>query len=99
MMPADDSILEEGEAHDVFEENWKLPTVTASERYRFVRMAWDLLASDFAGRHQQYERFYGGPPHIMDLYSFWHAPWAERRDGVRHILDDMINEPQRLAAE
>jgi len=99
MMPADDSILEEGGAHDVFEENWKLPTVSASERYRFVRMAWDLLASDFAGRHQQYERFYGGPPHIMDLYSFWHAPWAERRESVRNILDDMVQEPSRLAAE
>jgi len=99
IMPADDSILEEGPAHDVFEENWKISSATASDRYRFVRMAWDLLASDYAGRHQQYERFYGGPPHIMDLYSFWHAPWAERREGVRHILDDMISEPTRLAAE
>ena len=99
IMPADDSILEDGEAHDVFEENWKLPTTSASERYRFVRMAWDLLASDYAGRHQQYERFYGGPPHIMDLYSFWNAPWGERREGVRNVLDDMVSEPQRLAAE
>lgn len=99
IMPADDSILEQGEAHATFEENWKLPATSASERYRFVKMAWDLLASDFAGRHQQYERFYGGPPHIMDLYSFWNAPWAERRQGVQNILNDMSTPHQALAAE
>lgn len=98
-IPADASILEDGEANDIFEANWKLPGASADERYRFVRMAWDLLGSDYAGRHQQYERFYGGPPHIMDLYSFWHAPWAERRQGVQNILDDMVTPPTRLAAE
>ena len=98
-IPADASILEDGEANDIFEANWKLPGASADERYRFVRMAWDLLGSDYAGRHQQYERFYGGPPHIMDLYSFWHAPWAERRQGVQNILDDMVTPPKRLAAE
>ncbi len=99
IMPANDSVLEHGEVHSIFEANWKLPTTSASERYRFVRMAWDLLASDFAGRHQQYERFYGGPPHIMDLYSFWNAPWAERRQGVQNILDDMVTPDHVLAAE
>jgi 4-hydroxyphenylacetate 3-monooxygenase len=52
-------------------------------------MAWDLLGSDFAGRHTQYEKFYGGPPHIMDLYSFFNCPWNERRAAVDQIVKDM----------
>ncbi len=52
-------------------------------------MAWDLLGSDFAGRHAQYEKFYGGPPHIMDLYSFFNCPWNERRAAVDQIVRDM----------
>jgi 4-hydroxyphenylacetate 3-monooxygenase len=52
-------------------------------------MAWDLLGSDFAGRHAQYEKFYGGPPHIMDLYSFFNCPWNERRAAVDQIVKEM----------
>jgi 4-hydroxyphenylacetate 3-monooxygenase len=85
IMPADASILSD----ETFVENWSAPGASASERYRFVRMAWDLLGSEFAVRHQQYEKFYGGPPHIMDLYSFLNCPWAERRAIVDKILEDM----------
>jgi 4-hydroxyphenylacetate 3-monooxygenase len=101
LLPADSSVLEDPEARAIFDENWGAPGAPAEERYRFVKMAWDLLGSDFAGRHQQYERFYGGPPHIMDMYSFWHCPWGERRAVVDGILDRMreASAPLPLAAE
>ena len=28
---------------------------------KLLNLAWDLLGSDFAGRHMQYEKFYAGP--------------------------------------
>jgi 4-hydroxyphenylacetate 3-monooxygenase len=44
---------------------------------KFLKLAWDMLGSDFAGRHTQYERFYAGPPQVQKLYSFQIAPWDE----------------------
>lgn len=101
VMPADLSFGDDPEAARAFEENWASPGASADERYRFVRMAWDLLGSAYAGRHQQYEKFYGGPPHVMDMYSFWNCPWGERRSTVDGILDDMRSprQPTLAAAE
>jgi len=30
------------------------------ERTKLFKLAWDLVGSEFAGRHQQYELFYAG---------------------------------------
>jgi len=89
LLPADLSVLDNPDTRRTFEKYWSLPTAAARERYKFIKMAWDLLGSDFAGRHTQYEKFYGGPPHIMDLYSFFNCPWSERCDTVDRILSDM----------
>ena len=89
LLPADLSVLDNPQTREIFEKYWSLPTAAARERYKFVKMAWDLLGSDFAGRHTQYEKFYGGPPHIMDLYGFFNCPWNERRAAVDQILKDM----------
>jgi 4-hydroxyphenylacetate 3-monooxygenase len=89
LLPADVSALADPELRETFDDMWQLPGASAVERYKFVKMAWDLLGSDFAGRHTQYERFYGGPPHIMDLYSYFSAPWTERRRTVDQILTEM----------
>ena len=89
IMPADASILENSEVSDLFEENWRTPGASASERYLFNRMAWDLVGSEYASRHTQYERFYGGPPHVMNMYNFTNYPWQERQAIVKNILGDM----------
>jgi 4-hydroxyphenylacetate 3-monooxygenase len=89
LLPADISVFDNPQTRLAFEKYWALPTTPAGERYKFVKMAWDLLGSDFAGRHTQYEKFYGGPPHIMDLYSFFNCPWSERRAAVDKVLMDM----------
>ena len=89
LLPADPSVFDNPQTRQTFEKYWSLPTASADERYKFVKMAWDLLGSDFAGRHAQYEKFYGGPPHIMDLYSFFNCPWNERRAAVDQIVKEM----------
>ena len=37
----------------------------ARERVALMRMAWDFVGSEFAGRHQQYEKFYGGASFLV----------------------------------
>jgi 4-hydroxyphenylacetate 3-monooxygenase len=89
LLPADTSVFENPETQKTFSKYWCLPGTAATERYKFVKLAWDFLGSEFAGRHMQYEKFYGGPPHIMDLYSFFNCPWNERRATVDRIIESM----------
>jgi len=89
IMPADASILDDSETGPIFDEMWRIPNAASRERYLFNRMAWDLLGSEFASRHTQYERFYGGPPHVMNMYNFMQCPWAERQALVNGIVQEM----------
>ncbi len=39
--------------------------VGARERVALMRLAWDFIGTEFAGRHQQYEKFYGGASFLV----------------------------------
>ena len=43
---------------------------TAEERLKLFRLAWDLVGSEFGGRHHQYEMFYAGAPYVAKGYSW-----------------------------
>jgi 4-hydroxyphenylacetate 3-monooxygenase len=36
----------------------------AKTRVKLMRLIWDFLGSEFGSRHQQYEKFYGGPSFV-----------------------------------
>jgi 4-hydroxyphenylacetate 3-monooxygenase len=38
---------------------------SSHERVALLKLAWDLIGTEFAGRHQQYEKFYGGASFIV----------------------------------
>lgn len=40
------------------------PGHPTEQRVKLLKLAWDALGSEFAGRHEQYERFYHGAPHV-----------------------------------
>jgi 4-hydroxyphenylacetate 3-monooxygenase len=42
------------------------------ERVKLFRLAWDVVGSEFAGRHHQYELFYAGAPFVVKLRMFQH---------------------------
>lgn len=51
------------------------PDETAVERVKLLKLAWDLVGSEFGGRHHQYEMFYVGAPFVVrqrmyDVYDF-----------------------------
>jgi 4-hydroxyphenylacetate 3-monooxygenase len=48
------------------------PGYPAEERVKLMKLAWDLIGSEFAGRHEQYEKFYAGPPFITRRRLFQH---------------------------
>lgn len=41
------------------------PGVTSEERVKLLKLLWDLIGSEFASRHLQYEMFYVGAPFVV----------------------------------
>ncbi|MEU6984953.1 4-hydroxyphenylacetate 3-hydroxylase N-terminal domain-containing protein [Streptomyces sp. NPDC046324] len=49
----------------------RTPGDPAEDRLKLLKLAWDALGSEFAGRHEQYERFYQGAPHVYLTMQTW----------------------------
>jgi 4-hydroxyphenylacetate 3-monooxygenase len=43
---------------------------SARERVQLMKLAWDFIGTEFASRHQQYEKFYGGAPFVSKTNMF-----------------------------
>lgn len=41
------------------------PNASSRKRVALLKMAWDVIGTEFAGRHQQYEKFYGGASFLV----------------------------------
>jgi 4-hydroxyphenylacetate 3-monooxygenase len=85
-MPADASVMANAATRAAFETYWGTPGRSAAERMKLLNLAWDLLGSDFAGRHMQYEKFYAGPSFVMNTYSNLTAPWKDWTGMVDALL-------------
>jgi 4-hydroxyphenylacetate 3-monooxygenase len=46
-----------------------------------MKVAWDMVGSEFAGRQQQYEKFYAGASFIVRNHSFRETDW-KHFDGI-----------------
>ncbi|MGQ0636873.1 MAG: 4-hydroxyphenylacetate 3-hydroxylase C-terminal domain-containing protein [Planctomycetaceae bacterium] len=51
-------------------------------------LAWDMIGTEFAGRHQQYELFYAGAPFVTRNYSFMNYDFGEALDLVDRCLGE-----------
>ncbi|MFF3320866.1 4-hydroxyphenylacetate 3-hydroxylase family protein [Streptomyces sp. NPDC002889] len=59
----------------------------AEDRIKLLKLAWDALGSEFAGRHEQYERFYHGAPHIYLMQQVWEGNTDSCESLARACLD------------
>lgn len=85
-MPADVSVLDNPTTRRIFEAYWSTPEHSAGQRFKLFKLAWDLLGTDFAGRHSLYERFYLGPAFIVRGHNYREAPWEEMVGMVDRML-------------
>jgi 4-hydroxyphenylacetate 3-monooxygenase len=53
------------------------PNAPAEERVKLFKLAWDIVGSEFAGRHLQYEMFYAGAPFAVKGYAFRNYGYEE----------------------
>jgi 4-hydroxyphenylacetate 3-monooxygenase len=52
----------------------------AEQRIKFLKLLWDFVGTEFAGRQLQYEMFYSAPQHVVDTRAYRYFDWeaAER---------------------
>jgi 4-hydroxyphenylacetate 3-monooxygenase len=62
------------------------PGVKAEDRVKLFKLAWEMIGSEFGGRHQQYEMFYAGAPFVAKNYSFLNYNFQEALDLVTACL-------------
>jgi 4-hydroxyphenylacetate 3-monooxygenase len=85
-MPADISVMHDPKLRAQFEQYWQTPQLGAVERMKLYKLAWDLIGSEFAGRHLQYEKFYAGASFIVRNHNYREAPW----DGYHKVVEDLM---------
>jgi 4-hydroxyphenylacetate 3-monooxygenase len=85
-MPADITVMHDEKLRQQFEAFWQTPQLAAVERMKLYKLAWDLIGSEFAGRHLQYEKFYAGASFIVRNHSFRETPWAH----FHKVVDDLM---------
>jgi 4-hydroxyphenylacetate 3-monooxygenase len=59
---------------------------TSEEHIKLYRLAWDLIGSEFAARHHQYEMFYAGAPSVSKGHAFRNYRYDEAVDQVDAFL-------------
>ena len=62
------------------------PNVAATDRVALLKLAWDAIGSEFAGRHQQYEMFYAGEAGVVQMRSFGGYGWDRATELVDRCL-------------
>ena len=69
-LPSSAADFTDPQASADIERYFQSAAVGARERIRLLRLAWDFIGTEFAGRHQQYEKFYGGAPYLVKMNMF-----------------------------
>jgi 4-hydroxyphenylacetate 3-monooxygenase len=86
VMPASIDVLTDDALRDRFERWWKTPSIEAIERHKLYKLAWDIVGSEFAGRHMLYEKFYAGNSIVVRNQSDREAPWERFHATVDGLL-------------
>ena len=85
-MPADISVMDDAALARQFQEYFQTPQADAVSRMKLFKLAWDLIGSEFAGRHLQYEKFYAGASFIVRNHMYRETPWDE----FNGLVDDLM---------
>jgi 4-hydroxyphenylacetate 3-monooxygenase len=64
-MPSSAADYDNPEARADLEKYVRSPGYPSAERVKLLKLVWDIVGSEFAGRHHQYEMFYAGAPFLV----------------------------------
>lgn len=67
---------------------YRSAAMPARERVRLLKLMWDLVGTEFAGRQLQYEMFFSAAQHIVDRQVYRAFDWDAGRAHVGRFLDE-----------
>lgn len=73
--PADIGVFSNPVTADIYAKFTMADREEAIERYKLMHLAWDLIGTEFASRHTQYEMFYNGAKHVARARAYGHFRW------------------------
>ena len=85
-LPSSTEDLKNPEIREYVTKYVQSPGVEGEERIKLMKLAWDLIGSEFAGRHEQYEKFYAGAPFIVKTHAHRTYDWSKATDLVDYAL-------------
>ena len=86
-MPSSVKDLESPETSADMESYMRSGSATARERVALLRLAWDFIGTEFANRHQQYEKFYGGASFLVKTNMYRNYDFGRSTAMVQRALD------------
>jgi 4-hydroxyphenylacetate 3-monooxygenase len=86
VMPASIDVVTDEALNDRFVRWWKTPSIESVERHKLYKLAWDIVGTEFAGRHMLYEKFYAGSSIVVRNQSDREAPWERFHATVDGLL-------------
>lgn len=99
MQPSSLADFANPELAELIDKTQQSPAAGARDKVKFYRLAWDVVGSEFASRHTQYEMFYAGAQFVTKGHSFRTYDWDGATDMVDGFLSDydLDGELQRAA--
>jgi 4-hydroxyphenylacetate 3-monooxygenase len=69
---------------------YKSANTSAVDRVQLLKLMWDFVGTEFAGRQQQYEMFYSAAQHVSDARVFHAYDWEAGRTMVEDCLKGTV---------
>ena len=85
-VPASYKDLTSVETGDTIRRYIRSPGVPSEERIKLFKLVWDIVGTEFGGRHQQYEMFYAGAPYVAKSYAYRNYGYEEALAQVEEYL-------------
>jgi aromatic ring hydroxylase len=82
--------FDNAELQETLARHFKGPGISARDRVRVMKLAWDAISGDFGGRQLIYEFFYAGDPFNNRLLYFGSRRYRECLDRARRALDSSL---------
>jgi 4-hydroxyphenylacetate 3-monooxygenase len=87
-VPSSEAVFEIPETAADAERYYQSFGTSAEERVKFLKLMWDFIGTEFAGRQLQYEMFYSAAQHISDTRVYRFYDWATGRALVDECLSE-----------
>jgi 4-hydroxyphenylacetate 3-monooxygenase len=86
MLPSSAEDWANPELAPIIRRTQRSPALDPEARVKFLKLAWDVIGSEFGSRHVQYEMFYAGAQFVTRGHSFRTYDWA----AATGMVDDLL---------